>query len=277
MGTLYVVATPIGNLGDMSARAIATLKAVDLIAAEDTRRTRQLMNHFGIQKPLTSYHAFNERAKRDELLAAVRMSDVALVTDAGTPGIADPARDIVRAALDAGLTVSPVPGASSLTAAASASGLIDGPFVMLGFLPRGGRERKSLIGKASASGLPFICFESPNRLGETLGDLAQALGDREATVMRELTKLHEEIVGGTLSSLRNRFDADPPRGEIVLVVAGLGDEAQESGDDAEEIVRRLLASGMKASEAAREAAGMTGLPRSDLYAIAQRLKTEQRS
>jgi len=273
MGTLYVVATPIGNLSDMSERAIATLRAVDLIAAEDTRRTRQLLNHFGIQKPMTSYHVFNERAKRDELLDAIRKSDVAIVTDAGTPGIADPARDIVRAALGAGLTVSPIPGASALSTAASASGLIDGPFIMLGFLPRSGAERRVAIGKAAASGMPLICFESPNRLVDTLEDLQTALGDRDASVMRELTKIHEEVIGGKLSQLHARFAANPARGEIVIVVAGSTSEDETEEVEAEEIVRRLLSSGMKASEAAREAATMTGLPRSDLYAIAQRLKT----
>jgi len=276
MGTLYVVATPIGNLSDMSERAIATLKAVDLIAAEDTRRTRQLLNHFGIQKPMTSYHVFNERAKRDELLDAIRKSDVAIVTDAGTPGIADPARDIVRAALEDGLTVSPIPGASALATAASASGLIDGPFIMLGFLPRSGAERRIAIGKAAASGMPLICFESPNRLASTLEDLRSALGDRDATVMRELTKIHEDVVGGKLSKLNERFAANPARGEIVIVVAGSTSSDESGQDEAEEIVRRLLSSGMKASEAAREAATMTGLPRSDLYAIAQRLKSESR-
>ena len=276
MGTLYVVATPIGNLGDMSERAIATLQAVDLIAAEDTRRTRQLLNHFGIQKPLTSYHLFNERSKRDELLDAIRRSDVALVTDAGTPGIADPARDIVRAALEAGLTVSPIPGASALSTAASASGLIDGPFIMLGFLPRSGTERKVAIGKAAASGMPLICFESPNRLTDTLEDLRSALGDRDATVMRELTKIHEEVIGGKLSALHTHFSSELVRGEIVIVVAGSATSEETGEDEAEEMVRRLLASGMKASEAAREAASMTGLPRSDLYAIAQRLKAESR-
>ena len=276
MGTLYVVATPIGNLSDMSERAIATLRAVDLIAAEDTRRTRQLLNHFGIQKPLTSYHLFNERAKRDELLDAIRKGDVAIVSDAGTPGISDPARDIVRAALEAGLTVSPIPGASALSTAASASGLIDGPFIMLGFLPRSGSERRIAIGKAAASGMPLICFESPNRLAHTLEDFRAALGDRNATVMRELTKLHEEIIGGTLSALHTRFALEPARGEIVIVVAGSTPSEETGEGEAEEIVRRLLASGMKASEAAREAATMTGLPRSDLYAIAQQLKSESR-
>lgn len=271
MGTLYVVATPIGNLGDMTARAIETLKSVSLIAAEDTRRTRQLLNHFGIENQLTSYHAFNERARRGSLLGALEAGDVALVTDAGTPGIADPAADIVRAALEAGFPVSPVPGASALAAAASASGLIDGPFLMLGFLPRGGNERRVLIGRALAAQMPIICFESPNRLAETLAELRDALGDRPAAVMRELTKLHEEIAAGTLSELAARFEGAVARGEIVIVV-GAASVASADEPDPRELMRGLLATGMKPSLAAREAAGMTGLPRSQLYDIAQEIR-----
>ncbi len=271
MGTLFVIATPIGNLGDMTARAIDTLRAVDLIAAEDTRRTRQLLNHFGIENHLTSYHAFNERSRRNALLDALSRGDVALVTDAGTPGIADPAADIVRAALDAGFTVSPIPGASALAAAASASGLIDGPFIMLGFLPRGGNERRVLIGRALASHLPLICFESPNRLLDTLAELRDAIGDRPATVMRELTKLHEEIAAGTLSQLTSHFEGEAVRGEIVIVV-GAPIEPPESEEDPRELLRGLLATGMKPSLAAKEAASMTGRPRSELYELAQEIK-----
>lgn len=273
MGILYLVATPIGNLGDMTARAIETLKLVDLIAAEDTRRTRQLMNYFGIENRTTSYHQFNERARRDSLLAALDLGNVALVTDAGTPAIADPAADLVKAALEAGHTVSPIPGASALTSAASASGLIEGPFVMLGFLPRGGEERKRLLGRTMATQLPLILFEAPSRLAATLRDLLAAAGDRSAVVCRELTKMHEEIVAGTLSELAHRFDGEV-RGEIVIVVGGETENKQD-GDDAESIVRSLLATGLKPSVAAREAAAMTGLPRSELYALAERIrKTE---
>lgn len=272
MGTLYVVATPIGNLGDITARALETLRAVDLIAAEDTRRTRQLLTHFGIERPLISYHAFNERSRRERLLAALSEGDVALVTDAGTPGIADPAADIVRAAQEAGYRVSPIPGASSLAAAASASGLIEGPFVMLGFLPRGGEERRALIGRGFASGLPLVLFESPNRVGETLAELSAVLGSREVRVMRELTKLHEEIVSGDLADLAERYRQEAPRGEIVIVISGGdGTQAEESP---EVVLRGLLATGMKTSAAAREAAALTGVPRSELYELAQRLKSE---
>jgi 16S rRNA (cytidine1402-2'-O)-methyltransferase len=274
MGTLYVVATPIGNLGDITARALETLRSANLIAAEDTRRTRQLLTHFGIERPLISYHAFNERSRRERLLAALSEGDVALVTDAGTPGIADPAADIVRVAQEAGFRVSPIPGASSLAAAASVSGMIEGPFVMLGFLPRGGEERRALIGRGFASGLPLVLFEAPGRVGETLAELQAVLGDRPASVMRELTKLHEEIAFGSLAGLAERFASEPARGEVVIVIGG--GSATAEAEDPEAVVRGLLATGMKTSAAAREAAALTGQPRSELYAIAQRLRETER-
>ena len=273
MGTLFLVATPIGNLGDMTHRAIETLGSVSLIAAEDTRRTRRLLDYFGIDRPMTSYHQFNERARRDQLLAALADGDVAIVTDAGTPAIADPAADLVRAAHAAGYAVSPIPGASALTAAASASGLIDGPFVMVGFLPRGGEERKMLLGRAVATRLPFVVFEAPGRLASTLEELLAVAGDRNAVVCRELTKLHEEVAAGSLSALVDRFSGEV-RGEIVIVV-GASEEVDEPQEDAESLVRSLLATGMKASAAAREAATMTGRPRSELYALAEEIKKNE--
>ena len=273
MGTLFLVATPIGNLGDMTHRAIETLGSVSLIAAEDTRRTRRLLDYFGIDRPMTSYHQFNERARRDQLLAALADGDVAIVTDAGTPAIADPAADLVRAAHAAGFPVSPIPGASSLTAAASASGLIDGPFVMVGFLPRGGEERKMLLGRAVATRLPFVVFEAPGRLAPTLEELLAVAGDRNAVVCRELTKMHEEVAAGSLSALVDRFSGEV-RGEIVIVV-GASEEVDEPQEDAESLVRSLLATGMKASAVAREAAAMTGRPRSELYALAEEIRKNE--
>ncbi len=275
MGTLYVVATPIGNLGDMTARAIETLDAVDLIAAEDTRRTRQLLEHFGMRKRVVSYHQHNERSRRDELLAALAKGDVAIVTDAGTPAIADPASDLVQAAHASGYAVSPIPGASALSAAASVSGLIGGPFVMVGFLPRSGEERRAMLGRVLATNLPLVVFESPVRLLTTLRDLRSAGGDRSAVVCRELTKIHEDVVPGTLDTLIERFE-EPIRGEIVIVVGAAPDLATGE-DDAESVVRGLLAAGLKSSAAAREAAAMTGLPRSELYSLAERIRRESNS
>jgi 16S rRNA (cytidine1402-2'-O)-methyltransferase len=270
MGILYVVATPIGNLEDISARALRVLRDVSLIAAEDTRHTGRLLAHFGIETPLISYHAFNERARRERLLAALAGGDVALVSDAGTPGISDPGQALVAAALANGVTVSPIPGPSSLAAAVSASGLADGPVTFLGFLPRPRTERRRLLTRAAATGFALVLFEAPGRVAATVTDLLQALGDRDAAILRELTKLHEEIRRGTLSTLAAELAGRSLRGEVVIVVAGRPVE-EDSDDDPRAVLDRLLAAGMKPSEAAREAAAITGMSRSDLYALTREL------
>lgn len=274
MGTLYVVATPIGNLGDMTPRAVETLRAVGLIAAEDTRHTLGLLRHFAVETPLLSYHAHNERARRERLLSALADGDVALVTDAGTPAISDPGNDLVAVALAAGFRVSPVPGASSLVAAVSASGLVPGPFVVLGFLPRKGRERSIELGRAAAAGMPVVLFEAPNRLVDTLDFVVTTLGDRPVTVARELTKIHEEVRHGPASAVADHYRAQPPRGEIVIVVGSSPPGDGEAPEDDESVVRSLLATGLPVSQVAREAASMTGRPRSELYELARRLRAE---
>jgi 16S rRNA (cytidine1402-2'-O)-methyltransferase len=268
MGTLYVVATPIGNLEDISARALRILASVSLIAAEDTRHTGRLLTHFGIDTPLLSYHAFNERARRDRLLDALAVGDVALVSDAGTPGISDPGQAIVAAALDAGHAVSPIPGPSSLAAAISASGCVDGPFTFLGFLPRDRAERRRLLARTAATGFSLVLFEAPGRVATTLTELHLALGDRRTVILRELTKLHEEIRRGTLSELSTALASETLRGEVVVVVAGTA-AGDEQSEDPRSVVTRFLAAGMKPSEAAREAAAITGRPRSELYELAR--------
>lgn len=267
MGTLYIVATPIGNLEDLSPRALRTLREVAVIAAEDTRHSRRLLTHFGISTPLISYHEHNQRERQQRLLAALSEGDVALISDAGTPGISDPGAGLVTAAIDAGHRVSPIPGPSALSAAVSASGLVDGPFVVLGFLPRSGVERTRSIARAATSGMPLVIFESANRLHATLADLEMALGARDAVLLREMTKLHEEVRSGSLGDLRRWVEAHPPRGEIVLVV-GSGEQEIVDAADAGDIVAVLRKSGLSASQAAREAASITGLPRSELYRIA---------
>jgi 16S rRNA (cytidine1402-2'-O)-methyltransferase len=271
MGTLYLVATPIGNLEDITPRALRTLRDASLIAAEDTRHTGRLLAQFDIDTPMISYHVFNERARRDHLLSALADGDVALVTDAGTPGIADPGRDVVDAAFSAGYRVSPIPGPSALTAATSASGLIDGPFLVLGFLPRGGTERKRALARAATSDLPVVLFEAPGRLVSTLRELEQLLGVRTAVVARELTKLHEDIRRGPLSDLAAAYEQAGVKGEVVIVVAGADSEHDDmdATEDPAAIVAALLRSGLKPSEAAREAAKLTGLPRSELYELAR--------
>lgn len=270
MGTLYVVATPIGNLDDISPRARKTLASVALIAAEDTRHSKRLLRHFAITTPLVSYHQHNERERRELLLRALNAGDVALISDAGTPAVSDPGADLVAAARAAGHTVSPIPGPSALAAAVSASGLITGPFVALGFLPRETGSRRQAIARAGASGMPFVLFEAARRLPKTLAELRDILGEREAVVLRELTKLHEEIRSGTLGALREWAASETPAGEVVVVV-GAAPAARPEEDDVTRLVRDLRRAGLSASQTAREAAAVTGLPRSDLYRLAQEL------
>jgi 16S rRNA (cytidine1402-2'-O)-methyltransferase len=270
MGTLFVVATPIGNLDDFSVRAVKTLQEVSLIAAEDTRHSRRLLDRYGIDTPLLSYHQHNQRHRRERLLAALTAGDVALITDAGTPAISDPGADLVAAALEAGHRVSPVPGPSALAAAVSASGLVDGPFVFLGFLPRPTKSRRQSLSRVAATGFPFAVFESSKRVRATLGELRQVLGNRRAVLLRELTKLHEEVRSGTIESLLADAEAAPLRGEVVLVVAG-GDAPVVSEWEPHQIVAELRRVGFSPSQTAKEAAAMTGLPRSELYEIALRL------
>jgi 16S rRNA (cytidine1402-2'-O)-methyltransferase len=267
LGTLYVVATPIGNLEDLSPRAVRVLREVALIAAEDTRHSRRLLAHFAIETPTISYHEHNQRARRERLLEALAAGDVALITDAGTPAVSDPGADLVTAALAAGYRVSPVPGPSALAAAVSASGLIDGPFFVLGFLPRERGERLRLVARAATTGVPLVIFESAQRLERSLGELVEILGDRPAVMLRELTKIHEEVHTGSLSALQKWAAQASPRGEIALVIAAAS-EGSAGEDDAEGVVRMLRQSGLSASQAAREAASITGLPRSDLYKLA---------
>jgi 16S rRNA (cytidine1402-2'-O)-methyltransferase len=267
LGTLFVVATPIGNLEDLSPRALRTLQDVSVIAAEDTRHSRRLLTHFAISTPLLSYHAHNQRQRQSQLLNALAEGDVALISDAGTPAISDPGVDLVAAALAAGHRVSPIPGPSALAAAVSASGLIDGPFTTLGFLPRERAERNLTIGKAAAGGLPLVIFEAANRLGKTVRQMEAVMGNRRAVVLRELTKMHEEVRAGDLRSILAWIEASPPRGEVVLVVASAPPEAT-THVDAQQVVEALRRSGLSASQAAREAAGITGLPRSELYRMA---------
>jgi 16S rRNA (cytidine1402-2'-O)-methyltransferase len=265
MGTLYVVATPIGNLQDFSPRAVETLRNVQLIAAEDTRHSGTLRTTFNISTPMVSYHHHNRARREAELLRALDEGDVALISDAGTPAIADPGQEIVAAALKAGHTVVPIPGASAAIAAVSASGLVTGPFIFLGFVERKGEGRRAALGRAVATSWPVVLFESPQRLLETLDDLRDAFGDREAIVARELTKLHEEVTSGTISTLIAHFSHGEVRGEIAIVL-GAGD-AGDAEVDTEAIARKLLADGLKPSRAARELAQIAGISGDAAYEI----------
>jgi 16S rRNA (cytidine1402-2'-O)-methyltransferase len=267
MGTLFVVSTPIGNLDDMTPRAVRTLREVRIIAAEDTRHTAKLLTRFDIGTPTMSLHQHNERQRIGRLLDALAEGDVALVTDAGTPAVSDPGAVAVRAVRTAGHRVVPIPGPSALVAAVSASGLVNGPFLFAGFLPRGGEERRVALGRAVAAGVPLVLFESPNRLVATLADLETWFGDVEAVVARELTKLHEDVRGGHLTELREHYSGEPARGEICVVI----EAATESGGDPEvgarTLAARLLADGMKPSRAARELATIIGISSEEAYEI----------
>jgi 16S rRNA (cytidine1402-2'-O)-methyltransferase len=274
MGTLYVVATPIGNLEDISPRALRILRDVTLIAAEDTRHTGKLLAHFGIETPTISYHAFNERARRQRLLDAVTAADIALVTDAGTPAISDPGVALVDAVLQAGYPVRTIPGPSSLTAAVSISGLLSGPFTFLGFLPRKAGERRELLARAAANGFGVVLYESPNRLQALLQEIRDVFEGRRFAVARELSKIHESLERRDFVDGDDFADFANIRGEIVVVIEpSIGDPDLS---DPAETVRDLIAAGMRASEAARMAAQLTGRPRSELYKRAIMLEKQSR-
>jgi 16S rRNA (cytidine1402-2'-O)-methyltransferase len=220
MGNLYLVATPIGNLEDITARALHTLQSVHLIAAEDTRHTRKLLSHFDIHVPLTSYFEHNKYTKLENVLKALEEGDVALVSDAGTPALNDPGYELVREALSRGYTIIPIPGACAPITALVASGLPSENFLYLGYLPRKANDRRRLL--LSIANLPFtlIFLETPHRLLESLKDLESSLGNRLSTTARELTKIHEEIFRGTLQEAQEHFSINSPRGEFTLVIAG---------------------------------------------------------
>jgi 16S rRNA (cytidine1402-2'-O)-methyltransferase len=278
-GTLYVVATPIGNLGDLSERAREVLGRVAIIAAEDTRHTRTLLQAFAIATPLVSLHEHNEAARVGPLVERMRRGDaVALVSDAGTPLLSDPGYNLVRGVLDAGLPVSPVPGPSAAIAALSASGLPTDRFVFEGFLPSKAVARKTALAALAQEPRTLIFYEAPHRLTEVLVDMAQTFGGtRRASIGRELTKRFETMYHGTLAELaeRSKQDPDMSRGELVLIVAGLaGGEPATLAVDAEKVLRALLDE-LPVSQAAKLAARITGEKRADLYARALQLHNER--
>lgn len=266
-GTLHIVATPIGNLEDVTLRALRVLAEADLVLAEDTRHTRILLDRHGIAARPLSLHSHNEAARIERVLAALSEGrSVALVSDAGTPLVSDPGERLVAAAIEAGHAVSPIPGASAVPAALSASGLPASPFTFLGFLPRKAGERRALLARLRGAPETLVFFESPRRLPATLAHLAEGLGDRPACVARELTKLHEELARGSLAELAARF-ADGARGEVTVVVAGAeaADERPLSEADLDARIREALASGESARDLAARLAGETGASRRRVY------------
>jgi 16S rRNA (cytidine1402-2'-O)-methyltransferase len=220
-GTLYIVSTPIGNLEDITLRALRLLKEVDLIAAEDTRHTGLLLRHFGIQKPLTSYFEGNELKKREWILSRLNQGDrIALVSDAGTPGISDPGFRLIQVAIENLIPIVPIPGPSAVITALSVSGLPTDAFLFKGFLPHKSKKRKDLLKQLEETKETLIFYESPHRLNETLKDILDILGDREIVLTRELTKIYEEILRGKVSEIQHQLAEKKIKGEITLVISG---------------------------------------------------------
>jgi len=275
MATLYVVATPLGNLGDLSPRAADVLRTVPVVAAEDTRRTRGLLAHLGASPTVLSFHAHSQSRRLDTMLGILADDrDVALVSDAGTPAISDPGTDLVAAAREAGHTVVPIPGPSAVATALSAAGLSGDRYLFLGFLPRKGSARARLLERAAGEEWSVVFFEAPTRLVALLADLARVAGaSRQAAVARELTKVHEEIRHGTLAELLDYYSEFPPRGELTIVVEGTGAPAAppDRTDEAMERATELLADGMSRREVARLLTETHGLSRNDAYRLVMEL------
>lgn len=275
MGTLYLVATPIGNLEDITARAIRVLREVQLIAAEDTRHTRKLLSHFDIHTQLTSYFEHNKLTKLDTILAALADGDVALVSDAGTPALNDPGFELVRAALDAGYPVSPIPGPSAPVAALVASGLPTNYFLYLGYLPRKSGDRRQLMEQVRELPFTLVFLETPHRLVAALKDAKAVLGDRLGVVAREMTKVHEEFYRGSLTDLLEYYQENQPRGEIVLVISGAVITSDRWSDEQlEAALERALQTDESQSQAASRLAEVSGWPRRQIY---QRLTSKRKN
>jgi 16S rRNA (cytidine1402-2'-O)-methyltransferase len=269
-GTLYVVATPIGNLEDLTHRATRILQEVSLIACEDTRHTRKLLNHFGIKTKTVSYHEHNEREQASHLIELIKNgTDIAVVSDAGTPGISDPGFRIVSLALSESIPVVPLPGATALISALVASGLPSDEFFFAGFLPARKTARRNRLAELSTIKTTLIFYEAPHRIIETLKDAREILGERDAVIARELTKLHEEILRGRLSELANKFDQSKqePRGEMVLIIDRheIASVENNSGHSVATLVAGFEAEGLEPRAALKKAAKQLGLSRAEAY------------
>ena len=266
VGTLYLVATPIGNLEDITLRALRVLSEVSLIAAEDTRTTRKLLSHHGVSARVVSYNEHNMKRRTPELLRSLREGDVALVSEAGMPAISDPGYELVAAVIEAGHEVSPLPGASAVTAAVAASGLAAREFTFAGFLPRRSKARRELFQRLGEGPGAIVFFESPHRVRAALADLGAVLGERRIAVCRELTKLYEEIFRGTAAEALECFVA--PRGEFTVVVeGGSGARREVPEEELRAALRKLRAEGMSARDAAAQVAEETGMAKRRVYAL----------
>lgn len=277
MPSLYIVSTPIGNLADMTHRAIDTLRAVQRVLAEDTRRTAILFKHYGIATPLYSAHEHNEAARAAQILGwMAEGEDLAIVSDAGTPLLSDPGARIVRAVIDAGHDVVPIPGASALLAALVGSGIEPEPFTFFGFLPRSGRERKERLGEIAQHPHTVVLYEAPGRVSKLLDDLIENCGEtRPVAVARELTKLHETFVRGTLREARSYYEGQQIRGEVVVVLAGaIPAEPADQEATAESMARELLAQSISVRDAAKQIQQSLNIPRNRAYEIVQTVSAE---
>jgi 16S rRNA (cytidine1402-2'-O)-methyltransferase len=266
MSTLYLVATPIGNLEDITSRAVRILKEVRLIAAEDTRQTAKLLQRYDIHTPNLSYHEHNKLVRIEQVLEALQVGDVALVSDAGTPGLNDPGYELVRAAIVAGHSVSPIPGPCAPIAALVASGLPTDTFIYLGYLPRKSSDRMRLLKQVTDYPFTLIFLDAPHRLMKSLQEMRDLLGDRQIAVGRELTKLHEEIYRGNLSQVIDHFTENPPRGEFTLVVSGKTTHTERwSEQRLKAVLEANIISKLSSSQLAAQLADQSGWSRREIY------------
>ena len=269
VGTLYVVATPIGNLEDITLRALRVLKEVDVIAAEDTRHTQILLNHYGIRTPLTSYHEHNEKTKARQLMSRLeRGEQIALVSDAGTPAISDPGYRLAVEAIRGRIPVIPIPGASALTAVLSAGGLPTDRFVFDGFLPAKKQERRARLRALSSETGTLVIYEAPHRLTETLNDLVEILGDREIVLAREVSKVHEEFLRGRLTEVAKQIAGREIKGELTLLIGGSRGQSEVSQEQIEKEIRKLKNDGLRVKEIAEILGEKYGYPKKEIYRLA---------
>ena len=273
-GALFVVATPIGNLSDITARALEALRSVSFIVCEDTRHSRQLLAHYGISKETVSLPAFAERERSARILDRVSAGeDCALITDAGSPGISDPGQALVSGAVERGIRVSPIPGPSAALAALTVSGLPSSRLRFLGFLPRKSADRAKLLAEVEPLRATLVMFESPHRLGDSLKELHDALGQRRVCVARELTKVHEEISRGTLAELSARYEGKEVLGEIAIVVEGRSEASRWSESEVRSAIAERIARGESLKELSRDLAARSGWAARALYRLALSLRS----
>ncbi|MFO7295812.1 MAG: 16S rRNA (cytidine(1402)-2'-O)-methyltransferase [Caldicoprobacter sp.] len=269
-GTLYICATPIGNLEDITLRALRILREVDYIAAEDTRHTLKLLNHYGISKPLISYHEHNQKERGHKIIELLKQGhSVALVSDAGMPGISDPGIPLISLARENGIPVTVLPGPTAAITALVLSGMDTSRFAFEGFLPREKKDREARLEELKCEQRTIILYEAPHRLVATLKDMLDKLGNRKVAVVRELTKIHEEVIILNLEQMLQHFNEHPPKGEIVLILEGCGNQDTQHKDvwniSIKEHIKQYMAQGFDKKEAIKQVAKARGLPRNEVY------------